>query len=305
MLILTPLQVLVRGFRLISGLPNLPDATTYKKKHTTRFCQHFGSNPIVIACIWSDVQAQGLVGEKYKNEKGFRKLLTAVHFLWAYPKNADILATATGKGCKRQVEGENLWLWVRMIAALRFSTFVWPEEEFASRTGQIFIVSVDGVDFKCWEKKHPLMPYDKGQYSHKFKHGGLKYEIAIDVYRAKVVWINGPFRGGEHDKVIYTKGLQEKIPQGKKIIADRVYGGKAQPDDNIKLALPNACDDKQLANFKSRVRARHESFNGRLKMFKCLSDTYRHNSDKHKYVFFAVAVMVQYQMDNGSPMFDA
>ncbi len=46
---------------------------------------------------------------------------------------------------------------------------------------------VDGTDFKVWEKKHPAMPIDKGQYSHKFNHGTLKYEIAIDVYESTVV----------------------------------------------------------------------------------------------------------------------
>jgi hypothetical protein len=37
-------------------------------------------------------------------------------------------------------------------------------------TSQIFVVTVDGTDFKVWEKKHATMPYDKAQYSHKFNH---------------------------------------------------------------------------------------------------------------------------------------
>ena len=150
------------------------------------------------------------------------------------------------------------------------------------------------------------MPYDKGQYSQKFNHGALKYEIAMDVYRSKVVWISGPHRGGLHDKTIFVEmGLKDKIPLGKKVISDRVYGSKEFPDDHIKLALPNPMDDKELANFKARVRARHEGFNGRLKFYKSLSDTYHHSPDNHVHVFEAICVTQQYQMDNGSEIFAA
>jgi hypothetical protein len=105
------------------------------------------------------------------------------HFIWAYPKNAQLLATSFGV-CERQVQGENLWKWVRRIAALKGIKIVWPEDEYNNPHSQIFIISVDGTDFKVWERKHATMTIDSGQYSHKFNHGGLKYEIAIDVYWA-------------------------------------------------------------------------------------------------------------------------
>ena len=47
-----------------------------------------------------------------------------------------------------------------------------------------------------------------------------------------------------------------------------------------------------------------ETFNGRLKFFRALSDTFHHNPDKHVHVFEAVCVTVQYQMDNGGKLFD-
>jgi hypothetical protein len=46
------------------------------------------------------------------------------------------------------------------------------------------------------------------------------------------------------------------------------YGSKADPDDHLKLSMPNPCDNEELANFKARVRARHETFNGRIKFFR-------------------------------------
>ncbi len=60
-----------------------------------------------------------------------------------------------------------------MIAALKANKIIWPEEEYNDPNSQIFIISVDGTDFKVWESKHPMMPYDKGQFSHKFNHMAL------------------------------------------------------------------------------------------------------------------------------------
>jgi hypothetical protein len=57
------------------------------------------------------------------------------------------------------------------------------------------------------------MPIDKGQYSHKFNHGALTYEIAINVYESKIVLISRPRRARMHDKTVYVeKGLRNNIP---------------------------------------------------------------------------------------------
>jgi hypothetical protein len=58
-----------------------------------------------------------------------------------------------------------------------------------------------------------------------------------------------------------------------------------------------------LNNFKSRAQLRQETFDGRLKFFGSLKDTFWHGYDNHKFVFEAIAVIVQYQMDNGSESF--
>jgi hypothetical protein len=50
-------------------------------------------------------------------------------------------------------------------------------------------------------------------------------------------------------------------------------------------------------------KSRHETFNGRLKFYKSLSDTYRHSAANHVHVFEAICVTVQYQMDNGAEIF--
>jgi hypothetical protein len=60
-----------------------------------------------------------------------------------------------------------------------------------------------------------------------------------------------------------------------------------------------------LIDSKARVRARHETFNGRLKFFSSLNDTYHHSWANYVHVFEAVAVTVIYQMDNGAEIFAA
>jgi hypothetical protein len=58
-----------------------------------------------------------------------------------------------------------------------------------------------------------------------------------------------------HDRTVHVEmGLRNKIPHGKKVITNRVYGSKAEPEDHIKLALPNPWDNKELANFKACTR---------------------------------------------------
>eukprot|EP00977_Amphora_coffeiformis_P017052 scaffold5478_cov161-Amphora_coffeaeformis.AAC.6 len=75
----------------------------------------------------------------------------------------------------------------------------------------MYIVSLDGTDFKCWEQKHPAMPIDEPMYSNKFSSAGWKYEIALSVYRPKCVWINGPHKGDMHDVSIFREQLKQKM----------------------------------------------------------------------------------------------
>lgn len=305
-LLFTPNEVLVRGFRTISGLGSIT-INDYNPTNIATFKEHFGPSPSVIAAVWSDILTTsidlGLLPDD-KSEKGFKKLLTAIHFLWAYPKNAGILASTCGT-YKRDVEGERLWKWVKVLEKLQAIKIVWPEERYNDPNGQIFVVSVDCVDMKTREKSSPEFNVDREQFTQKFNHGGVKYEIAIDPYEPKVVWINGPFRGGENDKTIFTNELMAKIPEGKLVVADSIYTNQKDPELMRKVALPSNCDSKELGNFKSRLRARHESLNGRMKDFRCLDVTYHHPHKQHGHMCKAVCVLVQYEMDYGSPIFAA
>jgi hypothetical protein len=76
-------------------------------------------------------------------------------------------------------------------------------------------------------------------------------------------------RGGNHDITVFREdGLKAKMlsaAPGKMANGDRGYVGEAGI-----MATPNANDHPALAKFKSRVRCRHDTFNGRLKFFSWL-----------------------------------
>ncbi len=240
------------------------------------FRKFYGSLPLDLADMWYDLTTTDIpeakVDKKEISMKGLRMFFAAHHFLWTYPKNAQLLASKFGI-CERYSRGDPLWKWIKKIQALKTKKIVWHEGLNSPNT-EIFCVTVDGVDFRMWEKKHPEYPVDSKYYSKKYKHCGAKYELAVSVFHPKIVWMNGPFRGGKHDLEVFREdGLKAKIPQGKIAIADRGYRTD-RTDEQEMLALPNDLDDKELKNFKSRARMRHESVNGRIKFFECLSNTF-------------------------------
>jgi hypothetical protein len=273
---------------------------------TTKFEKHFGSTPMVLATIWYDLTRTRIPGavltEKDNSEKGFVMFLTANYFLWTNPKNSDNLASRVDI-CECNARGEYLWKWIRKIQSLKEKVIVWPRI-LDDPEGPVNAVSLDGTDYRRNEEKHPTLNLNTGNCSKKFNHGAVKFEVGLSVYESKCVWLNGPVRGGEHDMTLLRRGgLLRKLKPGKLAICDRGYRSKIK-EEQEKISLPNEMDLPAVNNFKSRVRLRHESFNGRLKDFKALTDTFRHTREKQGVAVVAVVVIVQYQMDNGKPLFD-
>ena len=127
----------------------------------------------------------------------------------------------------------------------------------------------------------------------------LKYQIVMAAHRPRCVHIYGPVRGGMGDKeMLERSGVLARLRPGKLIVADRGYIKK---EFGGKISWPNPQEDsKEANNLKSRIRLRHESFNGKMAAFGCLNQTWRHSDDKHGIAFRAVAVTVQYALDNGT-----
>lgn len=155
-------------------------------------------------------------------------------------------------------------------------------------------VTVDGTDFRIQEPK----PFNSKWYSHKFKAAGLRYEVAVCIKTGDIVWIYGPFPCGRYpDIVIYRRRLKFMLNDREKVEADAGYRGEAN------VRTPNDYVSRSDFRAKNKARARHETVNGRLKIFKALSTTYRHSLSKHRYVFNAIAVCTQISFENGEPPF--
>jgi hypothetical protein len=89
------------------------------------------------------------------------------------------------------------------------------------------------------------------------------------------------------------------FPVGKLVLGDKGYRGEPEI-----ISTPNSHDPVKPREFISRARARHETFNGCVKKFRCLSERFHHHSDEnHKIVFEAVCVICKYQLETDSSLF--
>jgi hypothetical protein len=298
-MLLSPSEVREIGLRIMGvrlGRKN-------HKRLQLEFHKHYGSSPLDIADMWFDLCNQkDELSTKEKSEKGFKRFLSAHYWLWCGPKNASLVASRFGM-CLDYCQGKQIWKWIGRCAILMEKKIVWDASLDAEDT-EMFCISMDGVDFPMWERQHPLYPVDSKACSHKFKGCGAKYLIALSTFWSKCVFISGPFRGGMSDiDMTRESGLMDKLQQnGKVCIADRGFWSKSA-EEKKHFALPDYMDSKELNNFKSRTRLRQETYNRRLKHFEALSKTFKHGFVKHGIALRAVATIVQYQMDNGSPIY--
>ena len=190
------------------------------------------------------------------------------------------------------------WFYIEKVQALKAQKITWPDDNFGD---DIWVLTVDGTH--CWiqEPQHPTWSQDTEYYSHKYNKAGLNYELGISLSESRLVWMEGPGKaGGNNLSVFIGKGLKRKLMETKKKgIGDGGYNG--HPNE---LSTLNLHDSKEVKTFKSRALRQHEKVNGLTKHFDCLSGRFRHSVDRFKNCFEAVCVICQYQMENGSPLFD-
>ena len=307
LLLKTPDEVLRRGLELV-GFGAERQQIVKRDKNLERFSTHYGCKiPIVFAILWEDLQTTSCEEARVnaKSEKEFDYFMMTIYFLCLYPRENEL----EGKfGCSNNTAKNWINMYLEKLSKLKEEKISWPnkwlppgveDEEGAEEA--IIIMSVDGVHFKIQEPTHDIHIKDPKYYSHKHHSSGLNYEIAISVWENKVVWTNGPFAAGNNDIKIFNQALRGKMESlnGKLGVADLGYrGGKHV------LAIPNSHDSEDVREFKSRVLSRHETFNGKVKNYDCLSGRFRHDLKKHKLCFDSVVLIGQYQMDHGSPLFD-
>lgn len=155
-------------------------------------------------------------------------------------------------------------------------------------------------------------------YNHKSKSAGLTYEMALAIRQNQLVWVNGPFPSGAmHDSTIYRGGTEKikkdmwdktslffKMPKGKRAVGDSGYKGISN------VTITREKHSKRFKKFLTRTKQRQESFHSRLKSFHVLAHPFRHGSSTknkmalHKMCVEAICVIVQYDLENGHPLFE-
>ena len=136
--------------------------------------------------------------------------------------------------------------------------------------------------------------FDKQRFSHKFKHAGLRYEIAISVKTGWIVHVNGPFKCGEwSDLKIARTLLHKRLCKGEYYFADNGYRDVCGP-----AVLKEDLNQDEMGPYM-RIRMRHETINKRFKEWGIFRQRYHHSELCHGSVFKALAVLIQLDIEDG------
>ena len=277
-----------------------------------RFKAIYGSEPRVIAAMWeAHINSSDQDAFSDPTEMSMRHYLLGHNLMASYD-------TVEKRAAMFKLSKNTVVKWgndsICRIAALAATKIVWPQEwgnvgallaGDAASAGDIdttFKLSIDGTQSRSQERKNPEFRKNKEDYSFKFGQAGINTEIGLDLHQDRVVWISDPYPASTHDLTIFRKpnGLKEKMEATGNI---KAIGDKGHRGEGELISIHNAEDSEEVREFKKRALARHESLNSRLKNFACLSERFRHKFHNFKMFFNAVAVTVQFQMENGSPLF--
>ena len=158
------------------------------------------------------------------------------------------------------------------------------------------LLSVDGtVDPYKEEKININTNLDPKLFCHKFNGPGLNYEVIIGLYSGYVCSVKGPYKAGEMPdlKIALEEGLVDFLWQCIELcIGDGTY--KNPVFVNSKRGNP-----PELKKLIAAAKARHESFNGRMKrarIFTCLRG-FQHDMEFHGVCFHAMANMCQIEIE--------
>ena len=162
-------------------------------------------------------------------------------------------------------------------------------------------MSIDGTDFRI-PQQGPALPGNLFS-SHKFKGKcALRYEIGVDIVSGNIAWIEGPYAAGKYPDInIFRLALAHWLDPYERVEADDGYIGEAPHKVKCPGCAANPTENLAMQN---RVRARHETLNGRLKNWEILKQVYRHDIIEHGDIFPAVAVITQLSIENGEPLFE-
>ena len=250
-----------------------------------RFIAMYGVPPEVCPIIWTHMEED----PEYYRGLLPRHLLWALLFLKVYA--TEEIHVALCGGVDPKTYRRHVWLIVGILS--RMDVIKWDNRIVPANENSHVRVSVDGTDCRIQEPT----PFDKRWFSHKFKKSGLRYELGICIANGHIVWANGPFPCGSWpDLKIAQFCFCEMLEGGELAVADKGYKDPhfVSPHDT----------DGEITRMCALARARHETCNRRLKQFRCLTTTFRHDLGKHSACFHAVANITQIMIENGHPLFE-
>ncbi len=170
---------------------------------------------------------------------------------------------------------------------------------FVDYIGNDCLMSVDGTDFRIPQKGQVKKgnPFASHKYTGK---SALQYKLGVDIRGGNLVWIQGPYPAGKWPDIkIFNAILANFLERYERVEADDGYRGHP---NKVKCSLNNIAPAEKLA-MQARVRARHETINGRLKNWGILAQVFRHDIRCHGEVFRACAVLTQLTIEQGEPHF--
>ena len=292
-------DILYLGLTLAGHAERSIDRTRLKK-NLERFEAKYYASPETCCEILFDLQVTAIDDARVEKPNP-RHLLIALNYLKEYPTDNNLAGMF---GCNEKTAKKWANFYVRKIQALKEHKikFLFDQPHLHDET---FIMTVDGVHCRiCEPRTDPSAKW----YSKKFNKAGFAYEVGIAIFHNQICWINGPFPAGHNDMKIFREDLIHLIPEGKMTLCDMGYRGEPG-----KCSYRNPFDSKEVKHFKKRALARQETGNSRLKSFQILEDRFRtmgpktpdslSREEKHRLVFVACAVIIQYQMDSGRPLF--
>jgi hypothetical protein len=265
-----------------------------------RFVSFYGVEPKTIVALFDDLKAKFPV---------FVEKLALMSINWLKSYDTERVLAGRWEYTERTIE-RKVKEYVRRIQSLkdkkiRFSGF---DKRFN------FQIGVDGQNYHVNEFR--LTP-DSKWYEHKSNSCGLKYEYAVHLWTSSVVSMRGPFVASIHDMNVFRGGdrddksnwdresLYFKMPPGMRAVGDSGYGG--EPD---KITVSKSEHSKEMREFLARAKNREESLHSRFSSFGVLKERFRHGKgtqnkmDLHQSCAEAVCVIVQYDFENGHPLFE-
>ena len=307
--ILSVAQVLESGLHLLGWTEKrLGHARRTHEANIDQYRSMYGINPYVMAQLCEDLQTTKIENARIDPKQiDIDKLHWTLHWLYRYPteKERESIWHKSANTVR-----DAAWFYVEKIRSLKAQKITWPGKGHW-KSDDIWVMTVDGTHLVILEPGDSDVPKDPSYFSFKHHAAGFNYEVGVDLFESRCIWLSGPHKAGTYNdaKMFSECGLKHKLEKsGKVAIADDGYRGFPN-----QISTANSLDSEAVRVFKVRARQRHEIYNSKLKQFAILSERFhcKNNTndkftvdEKLQMCFEAVNVLVQYKMEMGEPLFD-